>query len=307
MLFKLLLTTCKPNCSKQAIDAVLKRHRMKEKRARRRSKGKDHQPQSPGVNTVTMSGDGVEVFHSYATPVASAEETRQNLSEPSTPEAKKGKMSLTLEEIHKDIIQTINVCHDSLLSKIEKNARSIEDVGEKLKNLTIEMEEMKETVQSVKHNSTEQEKRIKTMEEKVNELESYQRRWNLRLYGVVEEHGENVKRKVTDICSTVAPETASTLHVLIDVCHRVGVREEGRIRPIIIRFVSRDAKENVWRAAKDSDFLKARRLRFSLDLTAKDKETRALLWPLVDAARKANKRAFFVGAKAIIDGKVVKQ
>lgn len=250
--------------------------------------------------------DPVAAFHSYAAQAASAEEAPRNGSEPTTPEAKKGKSSLSLEEVHESIITTINACTNNLLAKIESNAKSIEDVNEKLQCLFTDMEEMKETVQNVKQDSVEMEKRIKAFENKVNDLEAHQRRWNLRLHGVREVQGENVRKIMTDICGTVVPEIASILHISIDTCHRLGVREEGRTRPIIIRFTSRDVANQIWKAAKASDFLQERRLRFSQDLTTRDKETRALLWPQVEAARKAGIKAFFVGAKAIIDGKVVK-
>lgn len=48
-----------------------------------------------------------------------------------------------------------------------------------------------------------------------------------------------------------------------------------------------------------SENLTSRKLRFGEDLTTKDKETRNRL----DAARKEGKKAFFVGAKALIDGR----
>lgn len=300
--FKLLSLNCKPNCTQQDIQEVLRQHRMEKKRQREKRPNNTKKPQTPGEDM--SNEDTVTAFHSYAVSAASAEEAEHNVS-PSTPDAKKGKKTLSLEEVHEDIIRTLNTCTDSLLSKIEKNANSIQDVDEKLNALFVDMEEMKETVRAVKQNTSEQETRIKTLEEKLNDLEAYQRRWNLRLYGVPEEKGENIKKKVSDICGSVAPEVANALQVHLDVCHRLGVREEKRHRPIIIRFSSRDVKEGIWRAAKDSDFLKARKLRFALDLTSKDKEARMALWPQVEAARKDGMRAFFVGAKAIIDGRIV--
>lgn len=42
---------------------------------------------------------------------------------------------------------------------------------------------------------------------------------------------------------------------------------------------------------------------FGEDLTSRDKETRNKLWPHIETARKEGKKAFFRGAKAIIDGK----
>ncbi|KAJ8250947.1 hypothetical protein GJAV_G00215170 [Gymnothorax javanicus] len=62
-------------------------------------------------------------------------------------------------------------------------------------------------------------------------------------------------------------------------------------------------RELVWKHAKDSDYLKDNKLKFGEDLTFKDKEARNKLWPLIAEAHKQGKKAYYVGAKAIIDGK----
>lgn len=58
----------------------------------------------------------------------------------------------------------------------------------------------------------------------------------------------------------------------------------------------------MWKTAKDSGFFKAKKLKLGEDPTTKDKEMRNKLWPRIDEARKQGEKAFFVGAKAIIDG-----
>lgn len=91
------------------------------------------------------------------------------------------------------------------------------------------------------------------------------------------------------------------LHV--DISHRIGRRMEGKTRPVIIRFVTRSTKDMIWKKGKGSEYLSSKRLRFGEDLTAKDKEVRNKLWPQIEAARKEGRKAFFVGIRAIIDGK----
>lgn len=55
-----------------------------------------------------------------------------------------------------------------------------------------------------------------------------------------------------------------------------------------------------------SEYFASWKLRFGEDLTTKDKETRNRLWPHINAARKEGKKAFFVRAKALIDGRELK-
>lgn len=78
------------------------------------------------------------------------------------------------------------------------------------------------------------------------------------------------------------------------------------MRPIIIRFRSRAERDAVWLNAKESEFHKAKGLRFGKDLTNKDRETRMELWPQIEAALKRGWKAFFIGPKAIINGKEVR-
>lgn len=106
-----------------------------------------------------------------------------------------------------------------------------------------------------------------------------------------------------DICRAVIPEAGDFVRFHIDVSHRVGRRTGDKVRPVITRFTSRSTKELVWKSAKGSEYIMSRKLRFGEDLTTKNKETRNGLWPHIEAARKEGRKAFFIGAKSIIDGK----
>lgn len=79
----------------------------------------------------------------------------------------------------------------------------------------------------------------------------------------------------------------------------------ARLQAIIIQFSSRVMRDGVWRAAKSSEFLRAKGFRFTEDLTAFDRERRLLQWPVVEKARKEGKRAHFMGHRAFIEGSEV--
>ncbi len=94
----------------------------------------------------------------------------------------------------------------------------------------------------------------------------------------------------------------------VDIAHRVGrpnvdSGKGKKPRPVIIRFTSRTAQDLTWKGAKGNDFLKKNKMYFKEDLTVKDRATRNLLRPSIDKARKEGKRAFFVGIKAMVEGK----
>ncbi|KAL1259386.1 hypothetical protein QQF64_009963 [Cirrhinus molitorella] len=77
-------------------------------------------------------------------------------------------------------------------------------------------------------------------------------------------------------------------------------------RPVIIRFLSRSARDLVWKFSKANKLLSNKHLRFKEDLTAADKEACKKLWPQVEKARKEGKRVHFVSNKAYIDSKEVR-
>lgn len=66
-------------------------------------------------------------------------------------------------------------------------------------------------------------------------------------------------------------------------------------------------RDEIWRAAKNNDYLREKKLRLGEDLTKEDKEKRAALWPIIERARKNGSMAYFVGVKGYIDGKEIRQ
>lgn len=70
-----------------------------------------------------------------------------------------------------------------------------------------DMQEMKAELVTVKQASVAQQSKINWMEGKLNVMERHQRRWNLRLYGLTEREGEDVKHWVVNIYRTIIPDT----------------------------------------------------------------------------------------------------
>lgn len=140
---------------------------------------------------------------------------------------------------------------------------------------------------------------------RVSEMETYSRRWNLKVYGVAENSGENVKEKVTELCRSILPDDKLT--PAIDVAHRIGKLTPASSRPraIIIRFSQRSYRDALWKAAKNHPVIRDNKLRFVEDLPQPVKEARLKLWHLVNRARSEGKSAYFVGARAFVDGKEI--
>lgn len=109
------------------------------------------------------------------------------------------------------------------------------------------------------------------------------------------------------ICKRTLPDQEDVISA-IDFVHRLGrANMSGQVRPrsIIIQFTKRTARDMLWRAARGNEYLNGNKLRFAEDLSAADRSTRNQLWPQVEAARREGRRAYFVGARAFVDGKEI--
>lgn len=151
-----------------------------------------------------------------------------------------------------------------------------------------EVKDVKQKTHHLEKRVANGEQRLDAAEKRVSELESYSRRWNLRLFGVPETEGLDVRQEVIRICRAVLPEEESKLPVVIDTEHRLGPKKQSALsdpRGIILQFTSRVFPDAVWKAAKKSAFLRDKRLRFAEDLSKADRERRLKLWPMVKEAR----------------------
>ncbi|KAI2646720.1 Anaphase spindle elongation protein 1 [Labeo rohita] len=154
--------------------------------------------------------------------------------------------------------------------EIGRNTAQISGVMETIEFICSEVKDLKERVDLIDSRTKKEEIISIEQEKRLAHLEAYTRRWNLR-----------VQRKK----------------------EKMPVRKlSNKGRGIIFQFTSRFYRDAVWRAAKDADFLTENCLKITEDLSPADRARRSKLWPAVEKARNKNKRAFFVGGRAFVDG-----
>lgn len=264
----------------------------------------------------------IQEMHSYACVSNSGEEC---ISSPNTPQkhiAKKSKNSRSdsqdqpsLYELQNTIIsaviEKINERADKTDQAVHYNTVQIDGLKKSLDFCHQEVVDLKNQHVALKNKCDLLQKKVNEMEQKVNESDRYSRRHNLRLHGVSEKGDTQVRSQVRDICRAVLPaEEAEMVVAAVDVAHRIGRPKEGGQdqppRPVIIKFISRTARDVLWKGSKANNYLKNNRLHFKEDLTAADRATRSRLWPMVEAARKKGDKAYFVGDRAYVNGKEIK-
>ncbi|CAB1346948.1 unnamed protein product [Coregonus sp. 'balchen'] len=117
------------------------------------------------------------------------------------------------------------------------------------------------------------EKKVAELEQKVNEAERYQRRWNLRLHGIPEQAG------AVELSFPNQKPNLRKMWTLFIVWEdsRIKTRDRGQPSSGSPTDLPQDL---LWRRAKNCEFLIKQRLRFTEDLTSADKVTREKLWPM---------------------------
>lgn len=192
----------------------------------------------------------------------------------------------------------------SLEVSVKDNTNSIRHVTEAIEFVGKQVEDVKTDVESLKSKVCVLEKHNEDLRDKCSELDAYKRRWNLRVAGMPEKKGENVRKDIIDLLRQVSPEIAGQLAFSVDVVHRLGPRSDSQQfnRRIIVQFLSRAHRDKVWRDAKNAKILSDKNIKIFEDLTQDIKDARKKLWPMVEKARKEGKQAGFRGSFAYIEG-----
>lgn len=156
-----------------------------------------------------------------------------------------------------------------------------------------------EEVKECKEKVTELEKQLKLLKsendelkERIKEQERYKMRWCLKLKGLEEKCDENIRADTILLFRKIASNLEMRqLEEAIDVVHRVGKKENNRSTPLIVLFVRRLIKEEIWCRSKDSPVCKERGVRFTEMMPLEDREARKKLWPQIEQACREGKRA----------------
>lgn len=208
-------------------------------------------------------------------------------------------------------IRELSGKYEEMLQKIsaidtrtESTAKQIETMSSIVTQIVAEVATHKESLKVVSTEIHELQKMNKTMKEEVGECKRYSWRWTLKLHGVREKDGEDVRKVAIDVLGNVVPGISDNLEEAVDIAHRLGQRrKDGSHRSIIILFALRRIRDTVWQSARGCKFLFDNKLRLTEALSPEDRAAREKLWPLVKKARDEGKKASFRGAFALIDGK----
>ncbi|KAL1255195.1 hypothetical protein QQF64_013256 [Cirrhinus molitorella] len=192
---------------------------------------------------------------------------------------------------------------EEMSNQMRKNSVMIAEMSKAIEFNAAEIKECKErsleTSKSLRGLTTSH----KDLASRTSELERYKRRWNLRINGMKEKPEEDPRREVIGLFAEIAPHLVQKLEDIVDTVHRIGKKEPGKSRQLIVQFTMRKYRDEFWKSTKNSSVCRDRGVRLTEDLTKEDRLARAALWPLIDQARQAGKKAFYRGPFGYIEGK----
>lgn len=128
----------------------------------------------------------------------------------------------------------------SFKATVKDNTCSIKSVTDAMEYMGKQIKEATDKVEILEKKVGFLEKENGVLRDRCNELDNYKRIWNLRVAGLKEQAGENVKKIMVDLFSQVPPDNADQLAFSVDIAHRLGPSsgEARSNRRIIVQFLS---------------------------------------------------------------------
>ena len=142
----------------------------------------------------------------------------------------------------KNDIEQIRIETQGLKQSLEFTQGDVAVMKEKAE---MDLQKTNDELETLRKRITSLELQLQTEIENNIKLEQYTRRENLRFNNIEENEGEDCKSVVHDIIKNDLGIDSKDIR--FHAVHRVGKNVEGRHRPIIVRFISREDRDLTWR------------------------------------------------------------
>ena len=156
--------------------------------------------------------------------------------------------------VHTAITEAMNKCLAQYVEPLQDEVKSLKvSVGkleEELGKAKLVVEPLEEKILILERKVADMSCDLSRVGLKANDNEQYSRRYNVRVFGCVEEESEKCSEKLVNLCRDKLELDDFSVDK-IDRCHRVGkLRSGGKPRAIIVRLKSYEAMRSVMHAKK---------------------------------------------------------
>ena len=215
-------------------------------------------------------------------------------------------MNRSLDSLHEQVgvIKTELDTIKELKTALEFTDAKVTDVENSVSNIQKNINEQNDCIDKIEIKTNKIQSENVFLKEKLLQLETYDRRENLRFSGIQEEANEShkqTKSKIIELFSNTM-EIKDSKFIKLQRCHRLGVKssKHATSRDIIVRFAFFPDREEVWEHRQK---LSGTNITMSEDFTAEIESRRVQLYPILRAAREKNHKCKLVVDKLIIDGR----
>lgn len=212
---------------------------------------------------------------------------------PATLQSVDGKLNTIMKilQTNTNDIKEIKNEQRELSTSIELCHTNINDLKDLMKNQDSKINVCNDEIQRLSSENVQLRGKINSLATELHALEQYSHRSNLVIYGVPETENENIQHVMRRLATAIQFPDWSTS--LVDAVHRLGRRNNNDPRPIIIKFVSRQDRDEFLKKRKVRRNLKATDLGFSSENSIYINEsltsaTRELLKLARDKAKEKN-------------------
>lgn len=161
------------------------------------------------------------------------------------------KVITEIRDSQKNYERSFNETSDSLEEQIKENTNALKAQNEQNLRLT-------ELIEALRTENQELKKKVKTLEDRVEDMEQYSRSNCVEIQGIPYTPTEDVLSIVKDVGKALDLTISDSM---VDTCHRLGVRQNGDKPPgIIVKFVRRIDKEELLRKRRVKRTLSTRHM-----------------------------------------------
>ena len=201
--------------------------------------------------------------------------------------------------------KSVNSLQTGLSALSEKEKSRI--IEEKTNCIEKAMEFENAEIEELKKKDKKNDDKIKELEDKLLYQEVYNRRENLRFFGIPESTtaAENIFEVMRNFLKEEL-DLENADNIEFQIAHRIGKKKMGEARPVIVRFLKFPERELVFRKARELE--SDTEVKVYSDLPKEISERRKRQWPRLKKAREEGKIAFFSKPepdKLFIDGQFV--
>ncbi|KAK3882035.1 hypothetical protein Pcinc_001923 [Petrolisthes cinctipes] len=153
-------------------------------------------------------------------------------------ESQEGAFKSAMEIVVKQMNDQINKMEckvSDLITSLEFTQREVDDLKSEIKDLEKEKKDAKTKIGILADQAESSDRKIKELEEKINQQEDYSRRKNVRISGVEERAINETWEQTATTVTSLLGSKMQLPGVVLERAHRVGPRRDNMPRTVMVK------------------------------------------------------------------------